>query len=749
VKQIIIITLFSLFAYSGIAHEVISGKVINAKSKEPLPGANVIIKDTSEGTTTDVFGNFYFETEQISIVLVVSYVGYETTTIALESGSTNLVINLTPKSFELSEITVSSEQSDDIESLNTISKIDIENRPVRSSQDILRMIPGLFIAQHAGGGKAEQIFLRGFDTDHGTDINISVDGMPVNMVSHAHGQGYADLHFVIPELVNSVDFGKGPYYTDHGNLNTAGYVDFTTRNSLENNLIKVETGMFNTFRTLAMVDLLNNETKEQGQSAYVASEFSFTDGPFDSPQNFNRINLFGKYTNYVNDNTMIQLQVSTLSSKWDASGQIPDRAVKNGQITRWGAIDDEEGGITGRTNISVNSFQRTGSNSYLKNQIYFSQYDFELYSNFTYFLNNPENGDQIRQKENRQIFGYRGNYLKEGLLWNNKLNSSIGWGLRHDKVNDLELTYTQNRKIDHDSLSRGSVHETNGWLYLDETYKIGKFMFNAGLRYDLFDFNYVDYLVNEYQTLSEEKGILSPKLNLFYHMNPTTSFYVKSGRGFHSNDTRVVVASNGNDILPAATGVDIGSILKPANSILVDLAFWYMHLDQEFVYVGDEAVVEPGDASNRRGLDLSVRWQAANWLFVDWDVNVADPYYPDLPEGSNHIPLAPTLTSIGGLSLNSDFGLNGSIRYRYIKDRPANEDNSVVAVGYTVTDINLNYIRSFYDIGVSIENLFDVEWNEAQFDAESRLYDEIESVSELHYTPGYPFFAKLHLAFRF
>ncbi|MFC2126457.1 TonB-dependent receptor domain-containing protein, partial [Bacteroidota bacterium] len=455
------------------------------------------------------------------------------------------------------------------------------------------------------------------------------------------------------------------------------------------------------------------------------------------------------YSNYVNENTLLQLQVSTLNSKWDASGQIPDRAVKSGQITRWGAIDSEEGGFTERTNVLLKSFQRIGNESYLKNQIFFTHYNFELYSNFTFYLNNPQFGDQIRQKENRQIFGYHGEYLKGFHIWGNELNNTVGWGIRYDRVNNLELSNTIHRKTDLESLSMGDVFETNGWFYLDEIYEAGKFMLNAGLRYDYLDFNYVDHLSNSYRTLSKGKGIFSPKLNLFYNANPFITIYLKSGRGFHSNDTRVVVAGLIEETLPAATGIDVGGMWKPVGSILLDLSLWYMYLEQEFVYVGDEAVVEPGNASVRQGIDFSIRWQAINWLFFDWDINLADPHYPELPEGENHIPLAPEISSMGGLTFISSIGLNGGLRYRYIKDRPANEDNSVVALGYFVTDINLNYKRSIYDIGISVENLFNTEWNEAQFDTQSRLRGELVPVSELHYTPGYPFFAKLYLAFRF
>jgi outer membrane cobalamin receptor len=209
---------------------------------------------------------------------------------------------------------------------------------VRSAQDILRTVPGLFTGQHQGGGKAEQIFLRGFDIDHGTDINVTVDGLPVNMVSHAHGQGYADLHFLIPELTAHVDYGKGPYYTQYGNLGTAGYVCMNTVNSLDKSTIKLEGGQYNTLRGLAMIDLLSARQKQKGTNAYVASEFLYSDGPFVSPQHFNRFNLFGKLNTEIGKNSKLTVIGSTLSSDWDASGQIPERAVKSGMTGKPGLL---------------------------------------------------------------------------------------------------------------------------------------------------------------------------------------------------------------------------------------------------------------------------------------------------------------------------------------------------------------------------------------------------------------------------
>lgn len=297
---------------------------------------------------------------------------------------------------------------------NTISAVDIQFRPINTSQDVLKIVPGLFIAQHAGGGKAEQIFLRGFDIDHGTDIELNVDGMPVNMVSHAHGQGYSDLHFVIPETIEQVDFDKGPYYAKQGNFNTAGYANFYQRR-LSESMFKIEGGQFGTFRTVGLFNLLKAQ-KAEDPSLYLATEFFRTDGYFESPQYFNRFNSLLKYHQKLNDTQTLELSFSGFTSSWDASGQIPQRAVDNGTITRFGAIDDTEGGETSRINLNSKLTTELSNGGYFENQVYFSQYNFNLVSNFTFFLNDPVNGDQITQSENRQIFGSKNSYWVENML---------------------------------------------------------------------------------------------------------------------------------------------------------------------------------------------------------------------------------------------------------------------------------------------------------------------------------------------
>ena len=274
-----------------------------------------------------------------------------------------------------------------------------------------------------------------------------------------------------------------------------------------------------------------------------------------------------------------------------------------------------------------------------------------------------------------------------------------------------------------------------------------KWSINAALRFDYFNFRYKDQLENTNKSAS--KAIVSPKLNINYQLNANTQLYVRTGFGFHSNDARVVTQQSGKEILPRAYGVDLGLNTKVTDRLFLHAALWGLDLDQEFVYVGDEGIVEPSGKTRRAGLDFSMRYEVFPWLFLDGDLNLTNPKSKEEPEGQDYIPLAPTISSIGGLSFKMKNGFNGTLRYRYIGDRAANEDNSVVAKGYFLADAVVNYTQRKFEVGLSAENIFDVDWNEAQFDTESRLIDESESVSEIHFTPGTPLFLKLKVSFFF
>jgi hypothetical protein len=451
----------------------------------------------------------------------------------------------------------------------------------------------------------------------------------------------------------------------------------------------------------------------------------------------------------LNDNSKFSFLASRFSSKWDASGQIPQRLVDNGTITRFGAVDDTEGGNTSRTNFNVSLSKPIDENTFVKANAFYSNYQFELYSNFTFYLEDPINGDQIRQKEKRNIFGLNAELNNKKKLNEIDLLLQYGIGFRADATKDSELSHTLNRNITLDQIKLGDIDESNLFTYLNSEFNFGKLVINPAIRLDYFKFNYQDKLTATYETQSESKVKLSPKLNFIYSQNNNLQFFVKSGMGFHSNDTRVVVENNGKEILPAAIGTDIGTIWKPFPALILNSALWYLFLEQEFVYVGDAGIVEPSGKSKRMGIDLGLRYQLNDWLYFDADANYTYARSIEEPKGQDYIPLAPDFTTTGGLSFQKANGFSGGIRYRYLKNRPANEDNSIVAKGYFVSDMNVSYQYKDINFGIAIENIFNTEWNETQFATESRLQNEAEPVEEIHFTPGTPFFIKGKVSYSF
>ncbi|WP_435414817.1 TonB-dependent receptor [Polaribacter aestuariivivens] len=737
-----LIIFFSIVFCVKTFSQQLKGRVLDAFN-DPIENAYIYNSSSNSHTHTDLNGNFTLSDTQVGNTIQVGILGFEKQEIILTAESfNNLIIQLKTKIFQLEELVLGKE----INALQTITKVDLQVNPVNSSQEILRKVPGLFIGQHAGGGKAEQIFLRGFDIDHGTDVTLSVDGMPINMVSHAHGQGYSDLHFVIPETIRNINFGKGPYYANQGDFNTAGYVDFSTKTSIQKNSVSFEAGQFNSQRMLGMFNLLDTQ---KNQNAYVAIEYIATDGPFESPQNFNRLNVFGKYSAFLKGKDRVTLTASHFTSSWDASGQIPEREVNNGNITRFGAIDDTEGGFTSRTNFNVQFNKTLTDESIFKTNFFYSKYNFELYSNFTFFLEDPVNGDQIKQFENRDVFGANAQIISNKKFGDVEAKFTKGAGLRYDLINDVELSRTKNRKEILERIQLGDVRQTNMYAFFNSEFEIGKFKISPAVRLDYFKFVYNDDLNPTYETLTKTKAIINPKLNFLYTQKDNLQWFLKSGIGFHSNDTRVVLQQNADKVLPRAYGVDFGNIWKPTPNLVLNTAAWYLFSEEEFVYVGDAGIVEPSGKSERFGLDLGLRYQFTDWLYFDTDATLTKARSLENIAGEDYIPLAPDFTMAGGLSFTDLGKFSGGFRYRYLGDRPANEDNSIVAEGYFVADFNINYKMKAITLGLAIENIFDVDWNETQFATESRLQNEANSVEEIHFTPGTPFFAKASIIYQF
>ncbi len=744
-RQLLIIILFIPVSLVAQKKEWIGTVVDN--NNLPVENATIQLLPGNEMTFTNERGQFNFKNPEAYEQIRVTSIGHETVVISIpDLISKNHKIQLTPQLIQLSAVTITASAG---EQFRVLSQLDIEKKGINNAQEVLQLVPGLMIGQHAGGGKAEQIFLRGFDLDHGTDILINVDGMPVNMVSHAHGQGYADLHFLVPELIQKVNFKKGPYYADKGNFATTGFVDFSTYKKLPSNFIKMEAGLFNTFRTVGAVNILGDKANNKDQSAYLAADYLYSKGYFDYPQNLNRLNVQGHYEGRLNKKNTLSFTASHFKSKWNASGQIPERAVADGSTGFYGAIDPTEGGNTSRSNINAKIITGFPKGDYLTNQLYYTQYSYELFSNFTFFLSDPVNGDQIRQMENRHLLGYNGSYSSQRILGNIRTQTVFGISLRADNTNNSLLSRTIDKQVTAETKKWGDIGEMNSAVYLQTKLDFSpRFDLKAGIRYDYFSHRYKDKLVNNFLQKASA-GIISPKIILNYKAAPNTQFYLSAGKGFHSNDTRVVVSKNGEEILPAAYGLDLGTVLKPTSSLMINLAAWYLFLEQEFIYVGDEGIVEPGGKSRRVGMDLSLRYQPFSWLFADIDFNYAHARATEEAAGNNFLPLAPRFTSTGGLGVQWENGFSSSIRYRFMGDRPANEDNSLVAKGYFITDANFNYSKQRLNLGISLQNLFNKKWKETQFETESRLKNELMPVSEIHFTPGTPFFAKMSVAYKF
>jgi len=721
--------------------------IVGAASKIPVKEALAQSEDLTFNASADETGFISFKHLPASVsTLHITRIGFEPKTINLTKlfiSNNTPVVYLENKVSSLKEVKVTETAGSGI--FKTISDLDIHLRPINNSQEVLRMVPGLFIGQHAGGGKSEQIFLRGFDIDHGTDIHLTVDGIPVNMVSHAHGQGYADLHFIIPELIDKINFNKGPYFADKGNFTTAGFVEFKTKDCLENNFLKMEAGRFSTVRSIAGINLIKPAGDRRNQSLYLAGEGSFTKGYFESPQDFSRFNGILKYHGSISNSSTLTATATGFTSRWNASGQIPDRAVQSELVGYYGAIDDTEGGKTSRYNANAALISKLDNGGVLRNQIYYSKYAFELYSNFTFFKEDPVNGDQIRQKENRDLIGYNGSYQKEFFLGKIRTETKTGVQIRYDNINDIELTRTKNRNIVTNNIMRGDINEFNAGIYWSQRFSFSRNIdLTAILRADYFTNRYNDEIAS--QVLTSNSTIASPKLHLNYRVNDNVQLYLYNGRSFHSNDTRVAVQQNGKKVLPPAYGTDLGGIVKVTDNFVLQSALWYLWLDQEFVYVGDEGVVEAGGRSRRLGADLSARYEIVKNLFMDADVSLADPRALGVDKRESYLPLAPRFTSVGGFTYRKQYGWNGSLRYRFMDDRPANNNNSTVAKGYFIADAAINYTRKKWEAGIAVQNLFNTKWKETQFDTESRLQNETAPVSEIHFTPGTPFFARASIS---
>jgi outer membrane receptor for Fe3+-dicitrate len=761
-KTFFFLSFFFQFFLAHGQNSSIKGIVTDKESGKAIEDVFISVARTNNHTHSNDKGLFSFDILSIGgYELEFDKLGYEKQVLKvdLSADTFRLAIALISKALKLGEIAIAADRPVSAASSTYLSQVDFINRPKNSAQDMLRLVPGLFIAQHAGGGKSEQIFIRGFDCDHGTDVATYVDGIPVNMPSHGHGQGYADLHFLIPEVVEGMTIFKGTSSPFYGDFATGAAVKFKTLDTLPNNLIQLESGSVprtNTITSSRALAMLKVPISNNNVYSYFAVDVINNRGFFDASQDFKRVNIFSKTTIKLNENSNLHFSVTGFGSSWNASGQIPERAVRQGLITRYGSIDPNEGGTTQRNNYDLTYTSKLGSGEF-ETQAYACTYRFKLFSNFTFFLKDPINGDMIEQDDNRTIKGLNAKYTVNHELFHMYNKFTIGTAFRADDIEN-QLWHAPGRvrlKVG----AYGLIHERSNSVFVNEVFRFNDhFRAEVGLRYDYFIFDVEDLLptdsTHQNYTGYNYQTALNPKINLIYSVNDKVQFFLNTGRGFHSNDARSSVQEQNQHTLPLAYSGELGTLLHINSRIVISAAVWAMDLTNELVYQGDDGTTADSGPSRRIGVDVSGRAQILNWLYADADLNISKSTFIDVPFGKQlktnfYIPLAPVLTSAGGLTAKFKNGLEFGARYRFMQDRPANESNSIVAHGYTVVDFTANYKTKRYKVGLLIENLTNVNWNEAQFATDTRLRNETKSVDELHFTPGTPFYAKVVLGYTF
>ena len=611
---------------------------------------------------------------------------------------------------------------------------DFELRPIGSVQDILRVTPGLVLVQHAGGGKANQYFLRGFDSDHGTDLALSIDGIPINMVSHAHGQGFADTNFIIPEVVERVQITKGPYFAYQGDLATSGAVNMVSRDSFEHS--SAGAGLVGSpghgsagYRGLAIA----SPRFDNGFKATFAAEIGRTNGPFDNPESWDRYKLFNKLT-YTTPTSTLTLSEMSYAGNWFGSGQIPDRAVQSGQVARFGSIDPDEGGNTARHQVGLFYRLFPTSSSQLDVMAYAGLYRFNLFSNFTLFLRDPDNGDEIQQVDRRVFYGGRFAYRVVHQLGRVSLDTTIGADFRGDDIHAALWNTLHRRPLA--AVRDSDIHETIMGAYFNEEIAPLRWLrLDLGGRADLITFA-VDNLLAGADPTAPTSGAgaahqFSPKASLIVtpieRPSAQLDLYVNYGHGFHSNDVRGVFAQPPVTPLTRAVGEELGARARLFGRWDLSAALWRLHLDNETVWIGDEGTTEVGDATDRKGIELDTRFEITRWLAADLDLTFTQSRFSVGNANDSGLALAPKQTWAGGLSARRPLGpgiARAGLRFFGIGDRPASDDGVLVAQGFTEVDLALGFRHRWFDLALGIENLLDGRYRSAQFATTSRLRTE-------------------------
>ncbi|ATQ75430.1 TonB-dependent receptor [Massilia violaceinigra] len=606
----------------------------------------------------------------------------------------------------------------------SVNQKQLEMRTVYRPGELLEAAPGLVATQHSGEGKANQFFLRGFNLDHGTDLRTTVDDMPVNQRSHAHGQGWTDLNFLIPELAARLDYRKGPYSARDGDFASAGAAAIAYANRLAQSTASASIGQNGFARTL----LAGSPDALAGNLLY-ALEVLHNDGPFTRPDNYRKVNAVLRYSQgYANNG--FSISAMAYRAGWNATDQIPQRAIDSGTLGRFDAIDDSDGGQARRYSVS-GVWRRTGAAEASKVNAYVIRNQLDLYSNFTYFLNDPVNGDQFSQPDRRVTSGVDATHTWHGHGTGTNADLTIGLQLQNDNIfNGLHNTRRRERLS---TTREDHVVESSLGLFAEHQVRWSdKLRSVTGLRADTYRFSARDATGS---ARSHDRQ-LSPSLNLIFGPWAQTEWYLNAGNGFHSNDARGTV----DRVAPApglarTRGLEAGVRSELLPKLQSALSLYRLDIDSELVFVGDAGNTEAGPASRRTGIELSNYYKPFKWLSLDLDLAFARARARGVATGEDRI--AGAVEGVGQFALTVDRGpWSGALRLRYVGARPLIEDNSVRAPGSTTMNGRIGYrIASGLLLEIEGFNLTNRRNAAITYYYESRLPNESEARQDVHFHP--------------
>ncbi len=618
-----------------------------------------------------------------------------------------------------------------------VSAADLATRPILRPGEIMETIPGVIVTQHSGSGKANQYFLRGFNLDHGTDLATDFEGMPINMPSHAHGQGYTDLNFIIPELVSEVAYKKGNYYAEVGDFGSAGAFSIRYFDALPSSFLKIEGGEVGYERAVFAM----SPNVGPGHLLF-ALELEHNEGPWDRGDDYQKINGVVSYS-VGNGQNGASLTALAYHGNWNSTDQVPERAIQSKLIDRFGEIDPTDGGDSSRYGLN-GEWHRGNENENTRVVAYANYYDLNLFSDFTYFLDDPINGDQFEQKDRRVVLGASASQTWRFKLLGFDTENTVGVQERTDFIrNGLFHTDDQVRlsttRADHITETRVGPHLENKTTWLPWLRTV------AGFRADVYSFHDDD--LSDHVSGGDTAAIVSPKFSLILGPWSKTEFYLNGGYGLHSNDVRGAVGppipgiagTGGVNPLIKSRGAEVGVRNTLLPGLQSSLTLWLLDLDSELVFAGDSASNEPSRPSRRWGVEFANFYTPTPWLTLDLDFAYSNARFTRHDPVGPWVPEAIETTLDAGVAVH-DLGpgwwkgFYGGLRFRYFGPRILIEDASQKSTATSLVYLQLGYrFNKTWEATLDVFNLLDSQDADIDYYYVSRLPGEsADGVADRH-----------------